>query len=107
VAEYRISALKDFRSQTAGVLSRLVGAPHIQAAWRNAGRMFYLRSEAYGEAMKTERQSGIKYDYFLYVREDNMFVQPLNLHSLIRTLSGPLRSHASGGSVMVSQPLEV
>jgi hypothetical protein len=65
VTAFRHSALKLFAPPDLQVLRDLVDTVHSQAAWRNAGRMFYLRSEAYREAMKTEAQSGVKYDYFL------------------------------------------
>jgi hypothetical protein len=54
----------------------------LQNAWLNTGRMFGLRARAFKTAMHHQKTAQKKYDFFLYLREDNLFFQPLNLDKL-------------------------
>merc|ERR1711933_513236 len=53
------------------------------------GRMLYLRHVVYFQAIATEQHMPYAYSHFLYLREDNIFINPsFSLATLAVTLDG-------------------
>lgn len=50
--------------------------PRWGVRWAPHSRMLYLRHAAFREALEEERTSGEQYRHFLYLREDNAFLDP-------------------------------